>query len=403
MSRRSPHIPSYRLHKSTGQARVIIDGNHVYLGKYNTQESRERYDRLIAEWLSRGRTQQAPITNGNGAGGTGPTINQLILAYFDFASGYYQKHGKPTGEINNIRDALRPLRRLYGTTQASEFGPDELNAVRKSMEQAGLSRVVINSRVSRIRRMFRWGSTKRRNTRWVSPGVYHELQAVAPLQPGRTTAPEREPVKAVSEAQVRAVLQHVTSHIRAMIECQNLTGMRPQDVRNMRTCDLITTGDVWIFSPWTHKNEHLGHKRNIAIGPKAQAILKPFLKPCAPTEYVFSPRDSVAEVRAKRRAERKTPMTPSQRRRKPKRLPKRAPGEQYAHSSYVHAVHRACEKAGISQWGPNQLRHSCAARVRKLYGLEGAAAVLGHKWGEVTERYAGENFELAVKIMKELG
>ena len=40
MPRRSPHVPAYRLHKPSGQARVIIDGEHVYLGVYGTQKAR---------------------------------------------------------------------------------------------------------------------------------------------------------------------------------------------------------------------------------------------------------------------------------------------------------------------------------------------------------------------------
>ena len=47
--------------------------------------------------------------------------------------------------------------------------------------------------------------------------------------------------------------------------------MRPQDVRNLRTCDLDRHGEVWVHTPWTHKTEHHGHVRRIAIGPKAWA------------------------------------------------------------------------------------------------------------------------------------
>jgi hypothetical protein len=42
-------IPTYRKHAGSGQARVTLDGRTHYLGKYGTPESRERYDRLVAE------------------------------------------------------------------------------------------------------------------------------------------------------------------------------------------------------------------------------------------------------------------------------------------------------------------------------------------------------------------
>ena len=41
-----------------------------------------------------------------------------------------------------------------------------------------------------------------------------------------------------------------------MIQAQELAGMRPQDIRNMRTGDIDMTGDVWVYKPWTHKTEH---------------------------------------------------------------------------------------------------------------------------------------------------
>lgn len=52
MSSKTRGVPSYRLHKSTGQARVIISGKHIYLGKYDTPESWEKYSRVVAGWLS---------------------------------------------------------------------------------------------------------------------------------------------------------------------------------------------------------------------------------------------------------------------------------------------------------------------------------------------------------------
>jgi hypothetical protein len=48
MPKRNGHVPAYRLHKPSGQARVIIDGKHVYLGEYGSPESREKYARLLA-------------------------------------------------------------------------------------------------------------------------------------------------------------------------------------------------------------------------------------------------------------------------------------------------------------------------------------------------------------------
>jgi hypothetical protein len=46
-------LPSYRLHKPSGQARAIVNGRHIYLGLYGSSESHERFAQLIAEQVHR--------------------------------------------------------------------------------------------------------------------------------------------------------------------------------------------------------------------------------------------------------------------------------------------------------------------------------------------------------------
>jgi hypothetical protein len=53
-------VPSYRLHKPTGQAVVRIDGRDHYLGLHGTEASHEAYRRTIAEWLTHAASQPAP-------------------------------------------------------------------------------------------------------------------------------------------------------------------------------------------------------------------------------------------------------------------------------------------------------------------------------------------------------
>lgn len=52
---------------------------------------------------------------------------------------------------------------------------------------------------------------------------------------------------------------------------QLLTGARPGETILMRTCDIDTTGPVWVYRPHRHKGEHHEHEREIRLGPKAQA------------------------------------------------------------------------------------------------------------------------------------
>ena len=60
MPRLSPSaVPSYRLHKQSGQALVTLNGRDVLLGKHDSPDSRQEYNRVIAEWLANGRQARA--------------------------------------------------------------------------------------------------------------------------------------------------------------------------------------------------------------------------------------------------------------------------------------------------------------------------------------------------------
>jgi hypothetical protein len=55
----SPALPRYRKHRASGQAVVTLSGRVHYLGPHGTRTSKLAYDRVVAEWLARGR-QPAP-------------------------------------------------------------------------------------------------------------------------------------------------------------------------------------------------------------------------------------------------------------------------------------------------------------------------------------------------------
>jgi integrase len=311
-------LPSYRLHKPSGLAVVRLDGRDHYLGKHGTAESRGKYRRTIAEWLSRHGTPPTPRT---GPAGAGPTVGEVIKEFLvrHAATHYRRADGTPTGELANFRMSLRPLRRLYSGTPARDFSPKALKAVRQSMVDAGLARGTINQRVGRIIHVFKWAVSEE----MLPPDVHHGLKAVGGLKKGRTAARETEPVKPVPEALVDAVRPHVARQVWAMIELQRLTGMRPGEVILMRTCDLDTSGRVWVYTPVSHKTAHHGHERRVYLGPRAQAVLRPWFRTDL-SAYLFSPREAMAEYRAAQRRDRKTPLYPSQRDRPRRRIPSRS-------------------------------------------------------------------------------
>jgi integrase len=140
----------------------------------------------------------------------------------------------------------------------------------------------------------------------------------------------------------------------------------------------------------------------VVIGTRAQAVITPLLCQAGPDGFVFSPRRAVREFRECQRAARETRVQPSQADRS-KASPRRTPGDYYKRQSYITAVYRACGKAGVPSWHPNQLRHARGTELRQLYGLEGAQVVLGHAKANVTEIYAERDQALAERIAREVG
>ncbi len=406
---RSHSVPSYRLHKQSGQAVVTLpDGlggrRDVLLGKYGTKESRVEYARVIAEWEASGRRLPQPPGSESDL-----TINELILAYWKHAEQHYRRpDGTPTDEIHCLRAALRPLRKLYGHTLVKDFRPLALKAVRQEMietvdQRTGRSwcRRSINLHTYRIRSMFKWGVEHE----LVPPSILHGLQAVRGLQKGRSLARETKKIRAVPEAEVTAVLPLVSPPVRAMIELQLLTGMRPGEVVIMRGIDLVMTGKIWLYRPGSdqdhgeHKTAWRDHDRVIAIGPRAQEIIRAFSKPDLHA-YLFSPAEGMEEFHAKRGMSRKTP-----KRSKPPRVsnPRRRLGACYSVDSYRYAITRACRKAGVPIWHPHQLRHTKATEIRREAGLDAARAVLGHRSPAITEVYAELDATKAAEVMERLG
>jgi integrase len=171
-----------------------------------------------------------------------------------------------------------------------------------------------------------------------------------------------------------------------------------------------------------HKMQYLGRHRVIAIGPRAQEVLTPFLKPLNPTAFIFNPADSVAEMRERRNAARKTPANCGNRVGTNRtRSPKKMVGDRYNATSYRKAVERACDAAfpvpddlqrdaaeaaawkRSHHWHPNQLRHSAATEIRRRFGLEGAQTVLGHASADITQVYAERDQAAASRIAAEVG
>lgn len=105
---RKPGIPKYCLHKASGRAVVRINGDDIYVGVYGSPESKAEYDRLVADWLARGRRDKpSEVKPANIV-----TVSEVVVAFWDHAQVYYRKpDGTPTSEIDTFRQLIKPLNR----------------------------------------------------------------------------------------------------------------------------------------------------------------------------------------------------------------------------------------------------------------------------------------------------
>jgi integrase len=409
---RTVHVPKLRKHPKGSV--VVLDGKYFYCGPFGSVEATQKYDRLIAQWLANGRQLPPPEPDQSGL-----TIDDLLLAYWKFVKSYYVKDGRPTSEQDTIRQALRFVRTLYGPTLAAAFTPLALKAVRQAMIdhpithkfkvkdketgevrresrvlRHGLSRRVINKQIGRIKRLFGWAV----ENELLPVEVHRALACIRGLRKDKTAAREKAPVRPVSEAHIQAVLPLVPPVIRTMILVQRLCGGRPQDLVEMKPRDIDRSGAVWMYWPCRHKSEHHERERIVFLGPRAQALLAPYLKTTQPDEYVFSPiRAEAARLAAIRQKQGLAPDRPA------KDRGKWALRDHYDAASYRRAIRRACKKAGLPIWFPLQLRHSAGTAIRQKYGLEASQAVLGHSELTVTQVYSDVDLNTARKVMAEVG
>lgn len=411
--------PAYRKHKS-GQARVTLNGQDVYLGKFGTPESKAKFHETIAQWEANNRL---PLKLEKDV-----TVAELLVAYKAHCEGYYRHadDGSPTGETDNIRVALRALREFHGSLPARDFTPSKLKGLREQMIERGLARTTINKRVNYIRALFKWAV----ESEAIPAETWHALRAVSALKRGRTEAREPAPVKGVDEDYVNMILPHVSPQIGAMIQIQLLTACRPGEICMMRTGDIERSSEAWTYRPQRHKTGHHGHDREIPIGRNAREILRPFLK-LDLSAYIFSPAEAEAWRRDKLSASRRTPLSMGNTVGSNRQAsPCVKPGDHYDEKAYARAVQRGCDLAysppdhlarakikgakgmrwetraewrgrlgadgwaqlkahwRAARWSPNRLRHSAAEKIERDYGYEVARVVLGHSQINTTKIYA---------------
>ncbi len=393
-------VPSYCLHKPTGQAYVRLSGQTIYLGKYDLPESKSRYRQLIAEYPTPASRKSFIPKSENG---TQLNVAELCARYWLFAKDYYS-----ADELGVIRAATHrwlrctPHCRRNNSANRDESGATYIiqqgdrrrgnkQAAEISVEQPEKRKLISHSYVNRlagyIKRIFKWGVANE----LIPVTAYQTLLTVDGLRKGRNSdLKETKRVKPVAMATVEKTLPYLQPELVAVVRLQLLTGARPDEITIIRPCDLNLEHELWEYRPAQHKTQWRegNDDKIILMGAQAQAVLAPFLQQCgSPADYVFSPQRVVAHInKAKRGSGRyiKRNYIPTPR-------PIGRATKHYTDESYRRAVIRACDRAGIERWTPNQLRHTRATEVANRFGVDAASLMLRHKNIETTLIYAERN------------
>ncbi len=397
MARPKSAVPSYQHHKPSGQAFIRVTGpggvrKTVYLGKHNSPNSKAEYARLVQAVGTNTAAINCPSV-------TDITVAELLVAFLKHAEGHYRhRDGKPTSEIWSFKSVAKLLREQFAHYLVGDFGPSALKALRSRMVGQGWCRKTVNKSVTRVRSIFKWGVSEE----LVPVDVLASLASVAGLQRGRSKARDPEPVKPVQAENVDQILPHVPRGVRGLILFQRYTGARPGEATILRMVDIEQSGTTWKYTPTTHKNAWRGNARTIAIGPLCRSLLEEYKTTDLNAPVFRTPDGTAYTVSGYRQAvERACDVA----------FP--APGELAQRDDETFAAWRArltqVQLTALTlwqkkhRWHPNQLRHTYATEVRRLFGLEGAQVALGHSKADITQVYAERDDALGAKVAEGIG
>lgn len=409
--RRFVRYPS-RPHKS-GQARVVIDGRHIYLGVHGSPESWEKYRQLLAEWNAKriqpnAEPPKPPCIQNQVS--QAYRVGILVERYLAWAQTQY-----PPTTIRELKATVQPLLALHGMTPIADFGPRALAEVQQAMASgswverlpearrqarkahpapAAWCRRVVNARINTIKKIFLWGVSQE----LIPEEAHRRIASLAPLRKHHSPAREKPPVPPVPDEVMEQTLPHLGPVVGAMVRLQRLTGMRPGEVCSLRPCDLdrdsLSAGGkpIWVYKPPRHKGEYLDREAAIVIGPRAQEVLLPFLDRPA-NVFCFTPEESLRAHYLSR----------AKRGKQPPQAKCQLCNPRFTTTAYALRIRRACVKHGIPRFSPHQLRHSAEVEIEKTYGLDGARTVLRHSSPSTTAIYGQRDLLLAATIIAELG
>lgn len=368
MPRPKSAIPPYRHHKSTGRAVVYVNRKSVFLGKYDSPESRQKYAEIISQITSGDLTAGMSSGMSTAEKPAKRSVSSLCLRFVA-----EKLPGYADAEQACFRGAMRILVGLFGETATDEFGPIRLRAVRAAMVEGDpnatgpdgqpkprkrWSRSFVNKEIKRLKHLFKWGVS------WelVPASIAAALATVESLAPGETDAAESTPRRAIPVDHIDAVRAVLNDLQRDIVDLLMMTGARPGEIIGLTTGQIERSGEVWQVELRRHKTAHKGKERHLFFNARAQEIILRYIK-ADPDARLFPIR----------------------------------------RDTFGAAVKNACIKAGVPVWTPHWLRHTVATKLADEMGTESAQRLLGHATRAMTEHYSKAAKRQAIDAAKRLG
>ena len=341
--------PKYRYHIS-GHAAVRLDGIDYYLGPHGSPESYAKYYSLLAEYNANGRRMPDIIETHDDC----VRIKHLIAEYRTRELPRSEHNPGDHGWQSNL---LELIDTKFGELEIDEFGPRKLEVIRDVLVGRDNCRSYINKQIRFVIRVFKHGVGRE----LVDPATVDALECLRPLRRGEAREGRTE-TPADIEA-VRATMERCCDCVRAMIQVQLGTGMRPTELFSMRVGDIDRRGDVFMYRPPEHKTSGHGITKAVPlVGDTLEAI----------TPYLIGDSDQLVF---------RTDL-----------------GTAWTKDAYRRHIDRARVRAGAEHWTPKQLRHNAATAVAESGGLDKAKSLLGHSTTKMTERYVHQMADEAAAI-----
>lgn len=329
------------------------------VGKVSRSEAMARFRHWLQNDYPRLRRQQEAAYS----------VQTLCDEYFALIQKRYVVEGEHTASVNRHKTALESFATLYGDSEAADVTSSMVAAwvakfIGEKRPRGGKgpkTKGTVNVALSYVKAMFRWAAEMGK----LPDATAGAVNLVRGIRGDNPDVRHKDPITPVAWADVEATLKELKEPFQSLVMLEWHTGMRPGEAVRMRGVDLVTKGDVMVYTPVRHKNKWRGKSRVIVLGPRAVAVVKPFLTTGAEM-FRWNAR----------------PVTVWK---------------------FRDAVKRAAGRAGVAAWHPNQLRHSYATRVAEQFGELAVQDLLGHASLNQQKVYVEQSIKRATTVAREVG